>query len=177
MPMQNHAQAPANIDEDLDVVAIWLRKDPARWIAGIFAGAFAGLVAIVFAMFLCKLGGMDPWSPIKVGAIPLMGGDAMELGVHMKFIVTGLITELALAAWLGFCYAHFTGAGASPKVLLGASFTWGCFSWIFIFCLYIQSFTEIKVLMLPKGPAFFIMMVYGLSLASVSFFDRMFRRN
>ncbi len=162
-------------DEDLDIVAIWLRVDPIRWISGIFAGVFAGIVALAFAMFLAKLGGMDVLLPVKLGAIPFFGNEAMELGFVVQNVLVGFITMMFICAVLGFCYAHFTGVDATPMVLLGSGLTWGLFSWIFIFCLFIQSFEDIRTMELPKGPAFFVMLVFGLSLASVSFFQRIIR--
>lgn len=161
-------------EEDFDIVAVWLRKDPIRWIAGAAAGVFAAVVALSFAMLLSKVGGMELWFPIKMAAIPVMGAKAMEFGAHPLVLIVGLLTASMVSALLGFVYAHFTGTNEMPT-LLGSGFVWGTFAWIFILNLFVQSIPEINWLGLPKGPGFFILQVWGLSLPSVAFFDRSIR--
>jgi hypothetical protein len=166
----SHAQ---NHQEDMDIVAIWLRKDPKRWVAGILAGAFAGVLALAFACVLAKIGGMEILFPIKVAAVPILGNEATAYGMTPAVLIGFVIHEL-LCMFLGFVYAHFTGTNELPT-LLGAGFTWGVFSWIFIFNLFVQSFADIQALHLSKGAGFFVMLVFGLSLTSTAFFDRMIR--
>ena len=162
-------------EEDLNLVEIWLRRDPIRWIAGILAGLFAGVVMLVFAMLLSKVGGAEFWLPVKIAALPILGAKATETGFNVGSLAVGFIFAEVLCASLGLAYAHFTGAGASMQALLGASFTWGAFSWVFIICLFLQSVYAVQYMEIPRGPAFFVMMVFGLALASVTFFDRMLR--
>jgi len=159
---------------DTNLVEIWLRKDPKRIMAGAFAGAFAGLVALLFSMVIAVVFGSELWFPVKVPAVILLGGSAMDYGFHTTPILVGLIMHEVLCIVLGMVYSHFTGTNYIPA-LLGAGFTWGAFSWVFIQCLFTQSFTEIFALRLPHGIAFFTCMVFGLSLASVAFFDQMLR--
>ena len=157
----------------MDIVAIWLRKDPKRWVAGILAGAFAGVLAAAFACLLAKMGGFELWFPLKVAAIPFLGNQATAYGITQALTIGFVVHEL-LCMFLGFVYAHFTGTNELPT-LLGAGLTWGLFSWIFIFNLFTQSFTEIEALHLSKGAGFFVMLVFGLSLTSTAFFDRVIR--
>jgi hypothetical protein len=161
--------------EDIDIVAIWLRRDPARWIAGAMAGFFAGLVMLAFATVLSALFGPEPWFPVKIPAVVFYGGYATEYGIHISRMLAGFLLHESLCVVLGVIYAHFTGTNNMPA-LLGAGFTWGAFSWIFIQCLFAPAIRQIYAMNLPRGPAFFVCMVFGLSLASVAFFDRMVRR-
>jgi len=161
---------------DTNLVEIWLRRDPIRWLAGAMAGLFAGIVMIGFAMVLCVVLGTEVWFPIKLAALPILGSSATEYGMHVPAILVGLVTLEALAAFLGVIYAHFTGTNSLPA-LLAMGFVWGTFSWIFINNLFMQSFTTISALRIAPGVVFPIVVVFGLSLTSVVFFDRALRGN
>jgi hypothetical protein len=161
-------------EEDIDLVALWLRKDPVRWVAGALAGAFAGILMLVFASIVSKIGGQDLLLPVKMWAVPFMGNSATELGMHLPAILVGLIFVEALCAFLGAVYAHFTPTN-HLGALLGMGFTWGAFSWIFLSNLFFQSFREIRAIQYPPAVAFFSLMVFGFSLTSVAFFDRVLR--
>lgn len=162
--------------EDMNLVEMWLRKDPVRWIAGALAGLFACVLMTVFAMILSGVFGNEVWFPMKVAALPVLGGSATEFGFHLRPILIGLAVQGGLCAFLGVIYAHFTGTNSLPA-LLGMGFVWGAFSWIFIFNLFVQSFTDVRAANLSPAAAFPIMMVFGLSLTSVAFFDRALRGN
>ncbi len=154
----------------MDLVATWLVFDLPRTIAGAMAGIFAGLVAWVFAGALATLGGLEFWYPFKVPALTLLGGDAMRYGVTAA-IGIGTIIHCAICAVLGMVYAHFVKTNKWAP-LLGAGFMWGTFSWIFINNLFIRSFQSVRELDLPNGAAFFVLLVFGFSLASLRIFDR-----
>jgi len=49
---------------------------------------------------------------------------------------------------------------------------WGTLSWIFINNLFVPSFLNVREIELPNGPAFFVLLVFGLLLASLKIFDR-----
>jgi len=155
---------------EMDLVAIWLRFDLPRLISGAMAGVFAGIIMLIFAGILCKLGGLDPLLPVKVPATTLFGGEATALGFHAKYIVTGFIIHSMVTGLLGIVYGHFTQTNRTLP-LLGAGFVWGTFSWIFIFNLFTKSFLAVRTLELPAGPAFFVHLAFGLSLVSISYFD------
>ncbi len=170
------SQAHDPNEGDQEIVSVWLRKDKARWIAGALAGIFAGLVAMGVASLLSVLLGAEFWFPAKVAALPFLGMDATALGFSLAPILVGLIAHLFVCHVLGIAYAHFTGREASLSLLLGAGLTWGAFSWVFIQNLFVQAFPTIRAVGIPSGAAFFVLMVFGISLTSVSLFDRMVRR-
>ncbi len=161
---------------ETNLVEIWLRKDPTRWIAGALSGIFAGLVAMAFAMFLAALSGYEIWFPIKFSALPLLGNEALEVGLHISSIATGLIFHEFLCAVIGIVYAHFTGTNQSGP-LLGVGISFGAFSWIFINNLFWPSFRAVLIAEVSQGAAFFVCVIFGITLSSVSFFDRMLRKN
>ncbi len=165
------------MEKDTDIVAIWLKKDPKRWLAGALAGVFAGLMALIFASVLASLAGYEFWFAGKILAIPFLGGAATELGLSgagFKSFLIGVLAFETLAAFWGVIYAHFTGTNALGP-LLGMGLTWGAFSWIFLNNLFSPSFFEIRALAIPNSAAFFVWMVYGVALTSVAYFDRAVR--
>lgn len=165
------------MEKDTDIVAIWLKKDPKRWFAGAMAGAFAGLMALIFASLLAKLAGKELWFAGKILALPFLGGKATEVGMSgaslLAFAIGFVAFELLTAFW-GAIYAHFTGTNALGP-LLGMGLTWGAFSWIFLNNLFSPSFLDIRALQIPNSAAFFVWMVYGVALTSVSYFDKAVR--
>ncbi len=158
------------MDDDRDIVAMWLTFDAKRWKAGALAGLFAGMVSLAFAMILSQVTGSELWFPARFAAIPFLGGTAMRYD-NTQAILVGFLTHELLAMILGMVYAHFTSVNSFPT-LLGAGFVWGTFSWVFISCLFVQSFVDISALNVPKSAFFPVNLVFGLSLASVAFFDR-----
>jgi len=161
---------------DQNIVEIWLRKDPVRWIAGAFAGAFAGIVMIGVSMLFMALMGDDIFAPIKVAALPVLGASAMEAGMVMKPIVVGLLAHELLCVFLGIIFAHFTGTNVL-SALLGVGLTWGIFGWIFINNLFSPSFHDVLTAERSAAVAFFAWVIFGITLTSVSFFDKLFRRS
>lgn len=161
-------------NEDMNIVALWLRCDKTRWVAGAAGGLFAGLVAIFFAMVMAVLGGKEFWFPVKLIASIVLGPSATVLGFHFGAIAVGCAVFEALAMFWGVVYAHFAPTN-SLSALLGVGATWAAFSWIFIWNLFLQSFKPIFNAQVSSGAAFAICMVYGLSLTAVAFFDRVLR--
>lgn len=155
---------------DINLIEHWIQFKPKRIVAGVLAGLFSGVLALVVAGVLSKVGGKEFLYPIKVAALPLVGAQALEFGLNIGTIIVGLLTHLVLASVLGAVYAHFTVTNLLLP-LIGAGFTWGAFSWIFIQNLFIQSFQDIFAAKIPSGPAFLVCMVFGFGLVSVRFFD------
>lgn len=170
------AMQAQNTEGEVNLVEIWLRKDPVRWVAGAVGGCFAGICALVFAMVLSTLNGMDLWYPAKVPAIPFMGAEAMNVDAGGSVIVIGVVAFLALCVFLGAVFAHFTGTNCLGA-LLGVGLAWGAFSWVFIFNLFMPAFRDFFITAPSSGAAFFVCMVFGTALTSTAYFDRMFRRN
>jgi hypothetical protein len=155
---------------EMDLVATWLIFDLPRTIAGAMSGVFASLVAWIFAGFLAKAGGYEFWMPFKVPAAPIVGRDALTYGVTPSLFI-GTVVLCVIGAVLGMVYSHFVKSNRIDA-LLGAGFMWGTFSWIFINNLFSRSFLNVREMELPNGPAFFVLLVFGLSLASIKVFDR-----
>jgi hypothetical protein len=176
MATHAHSNPSANNEEqDLDIIAMWIRFDPKRWIAGALAGATAGLIMAAVAMAMATAAGLETWFPVKLAAIPFLGGEATTLGTGTPGLIIGFIAHEALCMLLGVVYAHFTVKNYMPA-LLGAGITWGLFSWIFLSNLFFQSFPEVNAAGISRGAALLCNLVFGISLASVAGFDRMFRR-
>lgn len=167
-PTSHHATP---IEEgEMDLIATWLVFDLPRTIAGAIAGVFAVLVAWVFAGILAKAGGYEFWYPFKIPALIILGRDAGTYGITAA-IVVGTFIACSIGAVLGMVYSHFIKTNRIDA-LLAAGFMWGTFSWIFINNLFVRSFLHVRELELPNGPAFFVLVLFGLMLASLRLFDR-----
>lgn len=159
---------------ELNLVESWVKKDPARWIAGALAGLFAGLAMLAFAVILFALLGYDAWAPVKIAAVPFLGGEAMAYG-NTQGLIFGFVVHELFSMFIGFVFGHFVFTNSLPG-LLGMGLTWGIFAWIFLNNLYFNSWREYFVVEMPRGAGFFSLLVFGISLTSVAFFDRMVRR-
>lgn len=170
--IEEHMNHSTQVTEEgeMDLVGTWLVFDLPRTIAGAMAGVFAGLVAWVFAGFLAQAGGYEFWYPFKVPAATVMGREALTYGMGPAVFV-GTAIHCLICAVLGMVYAHFVKSN-KMSALLGAGFMWGTFSWVFINNLFVRSFLNVRELNLPNGAAFFILLVFGFSLASLKIFDR-----
>lgn len=156
---------------EMNLIGTWLVFDLPRLIAGAMAGVTAGLVAWVFAGILALAGGYEFWYPFKIPAAPILQNDAMTYGITLA-ILLGTFVMCAISAVLGMVYSHFVKSNRWDA-LLGAGFMWGTFSWIFINNLFVNSFQNIRELDLPKGAAFFVLLVFGFSLASLRLYDHL----
>lgn len=158
---------------EYNLVEIWLRKDPIRWVAGMLAGLFAGAVALGVSMMICSANGIDPWLGAKLIGTTVLGASATDSS-SMQGAFTGGVVFEALCMFLGFIFAHFTGTN-SIKSLLAMGLVWGTFAWIFIWNLFLQSFRPIFAARIPSAAAFPICIAFGLTLAVVSVFDSILR--
>jgi hypothetical protein len=79
--MNAHPASHADQDEDFNLVALWLRTDAKRWLAGILAGAFAGAVALGVAMAISAMSGREFWYAAKLLGTAILGPFATEVGL------------------------------------------------------------------------------------------------
>lgn len=171
----NHANTPAthtHEEGDIDLIAMWLKFDLPRLIAGAMAGAFAGVVMAVFAGILATMGGHEFLYPVKIAAAPILGNTAMNYGMNLLPILLGFAVHETICIVLGMVYGHFTKTNQLLP-LMGAGFMWGTFSWVFIQNLFVRSFQDVMAAEIPSGIAFFVLLVFGFSLVSIRVFDRM----
>jgi hypothetical protein len=168
----SHSATPIHEEGDINIVALWLRFDLPRLMAGAMAGAFAGVIMAIAAGVFARLGGHEFLYPVKVAALPILGNGATNYGMHIPAITLGFVVHEAICVVLGMVYAHFTQTNKLLP-LIGAGFMWGTFSWVFIQNLFVRSFLEVRTEELPSGVAFFVLLIFGFSLVSVRIFDRM----
>jgi hypothetical protein len=154
-------------------VTNWLRRDPTRWISGGLAGLFSAVLAMVLAMGLAKSAGFEAWFPVKLFGTLILGSAATEF-THPQGALVGALIIGALAIVLGIAFAHFVYTNAMAA-LLAMGLVWGVFSWIFIWNLFLQSYKTVFAAQISSVGAFPVCILFGIALASVSFFDRMLR--
>ena len=81
--MNSHHQSSANSslesnEEDMNIVALWLRKDPKRWILGGLIGFVAGLISMAVGGGIASYYGLQASFPIKLLGTPIIGASATE---------------------------------------------------------------------------------------------------
>ena len=157
---------------DINLIELWITFDFPRIAAGAVTGIFAGLVAWTFAGVIAASAGLEFWYPFKIAATPLLGNSAMNFGMSGAVFV-GLTVHCGLCAVLGMVFSHFVKTNKLVP-LLGAGFMWGTFSWVFIQNLFVRSFLDVRTADIPSGIAFFVLLVFGFSLASIRIFDGIF---
>ncbi len=162
------------IAEDINMVEKWLRFDPIRWLAGGMTGLLSGALLMGVGTLACAYFGHEVWFFLKLGALPIAGSEATELGVHGNSIFTGFLFYEGLALVLGVLFSHFAWTN-SLGALAAMGLVWGLFSWIFICNLFIQSFPQVLAAHISPGATFPLMVMFGLSLTSLRFFDRLLR--
>jgi hypothetical protein len=163
-----------SIDMEYNLVEVWLRRDPVRWLSGALGGLVAAAAAMLLAMLMATSLGMEAWFPIKLIGTIILGPTSTEIGASMAGVIAGGILFEVLGLIFGIIFAHFTGTN-SVGALLAMGLVWGIFSWIFIWNLFMQSFKPINAIKIPSGAALPVCLAYGISLVTVSFFDRMLR--
>ncbi|OFZ22909.1 MAG: hypothetical protein A2X94_14855 [Bdellovibrionales bacterium GWB1_55_8] len=156
---------------DLNLVEFWLRRDPERWLIGALAGFIAAAISMGVAMIAAGFTIGEIWFPLKLAAVPVLGGGATRFGFAVLPILIGLVSIVALSGLLGFLFAHFVWSN-SLRVLLPMGLTWGIFCWVFIWNLFLQSVRAIFTLQVSSGVAFGVCLVFGLSLTVVAALDR-----
>jgi len=161
---------PDTVEGEFNVVAMWNDVRASRLIAGVKAGIFAGIVTQICGSIFCMTKGLDFTIPMRIMGLPFLGNNAMTYGGSVGLVV-GLISFFTLAIFLGTAYAHFTGVNIK-KGLFGMGLTWGAFGWIFITCLFMPANRNYFAAEIPRGPMFFAWLIYGVSLMSVSWFDK-----
>ncbi len=163
--MQTISSLPEN---DVNVVEMWVRKDPVRLIAGALAGVLAALIALVFAMVISSGAGLETTFPAKLFASILVGTSATEHASGMGIIVLGIAFVSILSAISAAVFAHFTYTNKLSELLM-MGLVWGVFTWIFVWCLFLPSFDQVLWAKISAGWPFFICLLFGASLSSVKF--------
>lgn len=169
-PLKQRSFDPNSIEGEFNVVEMWSNPRKQRIIAGVLAGIVAGVCMLVFGFIYCAIKGIDITAPMKIGALPFLQVDALQIG-SMKAIAVGLLAHFGLSSVLGALYAHFTGVN-HRGALFGMGLTWGIFGWIFITNLFMPSFRAYHMAQIPSSVMIFAWIAFGLGLMSVSIFDK-----
>lgn len=159
---------------EYNLVEIWLRRDPIRWLSGVLGGLVAGVFAMLAGMWVATSHGMEASFPLKLLGTTVLGASATELQQVQGAFVGLIVLEFICVFW-GVIFAHFTGTN-SIKALLAMGLVWAAFSWIFIWNLFLPSFKPIFAAQIPAGAAIPSCVAYGLGLATISFFDSLLRK-
>lgn len=163
--------ATPNLEDgnDYNVVADWVSFDGARLAAGIVSGAIAGAFAMVVAGICATSHGLQFSYPLKVFGTIFLGYGATDYnssaGIFAGAVIVGFITMF----W-GAIYGHFVRTNKFAG-LMGMGFTWGCFSWVFLWNLTLHSFKTIGWTRVGPGVALLTCMAYGFGMAVIAIVD------
>ena len=172
--MNSQANSQVEVGNDVDVVALWTSVDVTRWIAGIIAGGIAAAISMSVGGLLSTSQGYEFVFPIKLLGTAILGNTATAYG-NTQGLMAGLVVLGAITLFWGFVFGHFVRTNKFWG-LLGMGFTWGTFSWVFIWNLFLHSFTSIVASNVPSGPAFACCLAYGFGMMSIAIVDKIIRR-
>jgi hypothetical protein len=169
--MNTHAE----VENDYNIVALWTSVDVTRWIAGVIAGVIAGCIAATVAGMIATSQGYEFLFPVKLLGTALLGREATAYG-NVAGLLAGIIVWGVFTVGWGFVFGHFVRTNHFFS-LLGMGFTWGVFSWVFTWNLYLHSVKAISASNIPPGPAFAVCLAYGFGMMTIGLVDKAIRRN
>jgi hypothetical protein len=159
---------------DANLVALWLTVDKTRWAAGLVSGLIAGVFAMAVAGIVASAHGMEFLFPVKLFGTILLGSGATEYGNSAGVLAGAVIVAFITMLW-GFVYGHFVRS-SGPATWIGMGFTWGAFSWVFMWNLTLHSFKTISAAEIGPGVALLTCMAYGLGMSVIGIIDPLFRK-
>ena len=158
---------------DYNVVADWSSVDLVRWAAGIISGAIAGAFAMVVAGICAVTHGFQFSYPVKIFGTILLGYKATDYHSHSGFVAGFVVVGFITIFW-GFVFGHFVRTN-KIKNLIGMGFTWGAFSWVFMWNLMLHSFKTIGWTTTGPGVALLTCMAYGFGMMVIAVVDPILR--
>jgi hypothetical protein len=159
---------------DYNIVALWTSVDVTRWIAGMIAGVIAACFATLVAGVLATSGGFEFLFPVKLLGTALLGREATAYGSASGLLAGVAVLGFITVFW-GFVFGHFVRTNHFFS-LLGMGVTWGLFSWVFVWNLFLHSVKSISASNISSGPAFAVCVAYGLGMMSIALVDKVIRR-
>jgi hypothetical protein len=169
--MNTNAQA----EIDYNIVALWTSIDVTRWIAGCIAGVVAACLATIVAGAFATSGGFEFLFPVKLLGTALLGRSATAYGSTSGLVAGAMVLGFISVFW-GFVFGHFVRTNHFFS-LLGMGVTWGLFSWVFTWNLFLHSVKAISASNISSGPAFAVCVVWGLGMISIAAVDKVIRRS
>lgn len=164
-----------DIENDVNMVALWTSVDKTRWAAGLISGWVAGAIAMSVAGAIAVTHGFQFVFPVKLLGTILLGAQATAYDSSAGLVAGLIMTGFIFGLW-GFVYGHFVRSN-SLAAMLGMGFTWGAFLWVFNWNLMLHSFKAISAAEVPSSAAFFTCMAYGFGMSVISVIDPMLRKN
>jgi hypothetical protein len=172
--MNSQVNTQVEVGNDVNLVALWTSVDVTRWIAGIIAGAIAAAISMFVGGLLSTSQGYEFIFPIKLLGTAVLGGSATGYG-NTQGLIVGLAVLGAITMFWGFVFGHFVRTNKFWG-LLGMGFTWGAFTWVFVWNLFLHSSPAIGASNVPSGPAFACCLAYGFGMMTIALVDKVIRR-
>lgn len=162
-----------DLENDVNVVALWTSVDKARWAAGLVSGWIAGAIAMIVGGVISVAHGYQFSFPVKLLGTVLAGSSATAYGSSTGFMA-GVVVVAVICGFWGFVYGHFVRSN-TLATFLGMGFTWGAFLWIFDWNLFLHSVKSISASEVPPAPALAVCMAYGFGMSVIGIVDPILR--
>lgn len=162
-----------DLENDVNMVSLWLVPDKTRWVAGIISGWIAAVIAMSVGGIFSVTHGLQFLFPWKLMGTILLGRTATDYTSTAGLIAGIFMTLLILGFW-GFVYGQFVRWN-TRWAFFGMGFTWGMFLWVFNWNLMLHSFKDISAANVPPGPALAVCLAYGWSMSIIGIIDPLFK--
>jgi len=154
-----------------DISHIWSRFN-IRWLlTGLIAGIGAGLVMLAVAALVSSVLSREFIYPAKLIGAALLGGSSLQIGSFAGGFV-GIVIHLVLSGFFGLVFAQFVLETSRRRILFLLSILAGLAVWLFWSMMFMPSFNETMLFLLPKTTSLFLHAVFGLSFGLLVIFLR-----
>jgi hypothetical protein len=160
-------------ENDVNLVAHWLKFQPIQWVFGGISGLIASGSAMALAMWFCTQADLEQWFAPKLFATILLGYSATQINTGLETARLGFMLFAAVGIFWGMVYAHFVYSRSFfPHMMMGL--VWAFLSWVFSWNLFAQSFWTIQAADIPSGIGLFVCIMYGVTLGKCSYLFKRF---
>lgn len=145
-----------------DIAHIWTRFNKSWTISGVLSGLGAGLAMILAASLLGKMAGEEFFFAPKLIGAALLGGKALAVDSSAG-LWAGLAIHFTLSAFFGLVFAQTIRETARKRILFVLGLMGGLAVWLFWCMMFMPSFDQPMLFLLPKLTALGLHLLYGLT--------------
>ncbi|MDO8494680.1 MAG: hypothetical protein Q7S68_05030 [Deltaproteobacteria bacterium] len=144
-----------------NIAHIWTRFNKSWAISGVLSGLGAGLAMILAASLLGQMAGEELFFAPKLIGAALLGGKALAVDSSAG-IWAGLTIHFTLSAFFGLVFAQTIRETARKRILLALGLMGGMAVWLFWCMMFMPSFNQPMLFLLPKLTALALHLLFGL---------------